>query len=55
MKLCPMLFLKNQMVLILAFDIELCGQDTLAFVREAEAEAVKIVGKYSTKMEMSRS
>lgn len=48
-KLWPMLFLKNQMVLSPTFVVELWGQDATTFVREVEAEAVKIVGKYSTK------
>jgi hypothetical protein len=38
-----------------AFAIELCLLDVVAFVREVEAEAVKIVGKYSTRTEMTRS
>jgi hypothetical protein len=54
-KLCPMPFLNNQMVQSPAFAIELCLLDVVAFVREVEAEAVKIVGKYSTRTKMTRS
>jgi hypothetical protein len=38
-----------------AFAFELRGQDATVFVREVESEAVKIVGKYSTKIELVRS
>lgn len=50
-----MLFLKNLMMLRPAFTVELQGRDAVAFFREVEAKAVKIVGKYSLKKEMSRS
>lgn len=43
------------MMLRPAFVVELQGRDVVAFFREVEAEAVKIVGKYSLKKEMSRS
>jgi hypothetical protein len=48
-------FLNNRMVLSPAFAIKLRGRDAAAFVREVEAEAVKIIGKYSAKMELTRS
>jgi hypothetical protein len=54
-KLRPMPFLNNQMVLSSAFTIELHGQDAAAFIREVEAEAVKIVGKCLTMIELTRS
>jgi hypothetical protein len=54
-KLHSMPFLKNQMVLSPAFTVDLCGRDGAAFIREMEAEAVKIVGKYCRKTKMSRS
>jgi hypothetical protein len=47
--------LKNQLVPNLAFVIELRGWDSMEFFREVEAETVKIVGKYSTKTELTRS
>jgi hypothetical protein len=37
------------------FTVDLCGRDATAFVREVEAEAVKIVGKYVPKTETLRS
>jgi hypothetical protein len=43
------------MVRSLAFAVDLRGQDAAAFVREVEAEAVKIVGKYVPKTEALRS
>jgi hypothetical protein len=43
------------MVRSLAFAVDLCGRDAAAFVREVEAEAMKIVGKYVPKMEVLRS
>jgi hypothetical protein len=43
------------MVLSPAFAIEEWGWDAAAFVREVEAEAVKIIGKYSAKTELTRS
>jgi hypothetical protein len=54
-KLLPMPFLKDRMVLSPAFTIELRGRDATEFVKEVEAEAVKIIGKYLTKTEMPRS
>jgi hypothetical protein len=47
--------LNNRMVQSPAFSIELRGRDAATFVREVEVEAVKIVGKYSAKMELTRS
>jgi hypothetical protein len=38
-----------------AFIVELHGPDAVAFVREVESEAVKIVGNYVSKTEMLRS
>jgi hypothetical protein len=38
-----------------AFDVDLRGRNSAAFVREVEAEAVKIVGKYVPKTETLRS
>jgi hypothetical protein len=54
-KIQSMLFLKNLLMLRPAFTMELQGRDAVAFFREVEAEAVKIVGKYSLKKEMLRS
>lgn len=54
-KLRPIPFLKNQMVLSPAFATKLHGRDTMVFIRKVEAEVVKIVGKYSTKTEKPRS
>jgi hypothetical protein len=51
----PMPCLNNQMVLSPAFAIEPRGRDATTFVLEVEAEAVKIVGKYSSKTELTRS
>jgi hypothetical protein len=48
-------FLKGQQVLSPSFNIELRGRDAASFVREVEAEAVRIMGKYSMKAEMPRS
>ena len=48
-------FLNNQMVQSLAFAMELRGRNAAAFVREVEAEALKIVSKYSVKTELTRS
>ena len=48
-------FLNNWMVLSPAFAVELWGWDVFAFVREVEAEAVKIIGNYSAKTELTRS
>jgi hypothetical protein len=42
-------------VLSPAFNIELRGQNVVAFVWEVEAEAVRIVRKYSMKTEMPRN
>jgi hypothetical protein len=47
--------LGDQMVRSLAFAIDLRGRDVVAFVREVESEAIKIVGKYVPKTEMLRS
>jgi hypothetical protein len=41
-------------VLSPAFNIELQGRDAAALIWEVEAEAVRIVGKYSMKTEMPR-
>jgi hypothetical protein len=38
-----------------AFAVDLFGRDALAFMREVESEAVKIVGKYAAKTEMLKS
>jgi hypothetical protein len=38
-----------------AFVVDLRGRDMDAFVREVEAEAVKIVGKYAPRTETLRS
>lgn len=54
-KLWLMPSLKNQLVPNLAFIIELRGWDSMEFFREVEAETVKIIGKYSTKTELTRS
>jgi hypothetical protein len=54
-KLRSMPFLKDRMVLSPAFTVELRGRDAMDFVREVEAEVVKIVRKYSTKTEMLKS
>jgi hypothetical protein len=43
--------LGGQMVRSPAFAVDLCGRDAAMFVREVEAEAVKIVGKYVPKTE----
>jgi hypothetical protein len=40
-KLRSMPILKNQMVLSLAFVVELRGRDAVAFVQEVEAQAIK--------------
>jgi hypothetical protein len=47
--------LGGQLVRSLAFVVDLCGRDAAAFVREVEAEAIKIVGKYALKTETLRS
>jgi hypothetical protein len=47
--------LGGQLVRSPAFGVDLRGQDTAAFVREVEAEAVKLVGKYALKTETLRS
>jgi hypothetical protein len=47
-------FLDNQMVLSTAFAIELRGRDAAAFIREVETEAVRIVGNYSAKTELTK-
>jgi hypothetical protein len=48
-------FLNNRMVLSPTFAIELWGQDVAAFIREVEAEAMKNIGKFSAKIELTRS
>lgn len=50
-KLRLMPFLKGRQVLSPAFNIELQDWDVVDFVQEVEVEAVRIVGKYSMKME----
>lgn len=55
MKLRSMPFLKDQMVLSPAFAIDLRGRNGATFVREMEAKAVKIDGKYLTKTETPKS
>jgi hypothetical protein len=47
--------LGGQLVRSLVFAVDLRGRDAAAFVREVEAEAVKIVGKYAPKTETLRS
>jgi hypothetical protein len=47
--------LSGQMVRSPAFAVDLRVRDTVAFIREAEAEAVKYVGKYVPKTETLRS
>jgi hypothetical protein len=51
----PMPFLGGQKVQSPAFAIDLRGRDAAAFVREVESEAIKIVGKYTTKTELIRT
>jgi hypothetical protein len=48
-------FLNNRTVQSPTFAIEPRGQDVAAFVRVVEAEMMKIVGKYSSKAELTRS
>jgi hypothetical protein len=50
-----MLTLGGQLVRSPSFVVDLCGHNPAAFVREVEAEAVKIVGKYVPKTETLRS
>jgi hypothetical protein len=50
-----MLTLGDQMVQSSIFAIDWWGRDAVAFVREVESEAIKIVGKYVLKTEMLRS
>jgi hypothetical protein len=52
-KIRPMPFLGDRMVQ--SPTIELRGQDAAAFIREVELEAIKIVGKYSPKIELVMS
>jgi hypothetical protein len=47
--------LGDQLVRSPVFALDLRGRDVAAFVREVEAEAMKIVGKYVSKMETLRS
>jgi hypothetical protein len=47
--------LGDRMVQSPAFTIDLRGWDAVAFVKEVELEAVKIVGKYVLKTELIRS
>jgi hypothetical protein len=47
--------LGGQLVRSPAFTMELRVRDVAAFVREVEAEAIKIVGKYASKTETLRS
>ena len=54
-KLRPMPFLDDRMVQSPTFAIDLRGRDAAAFIREVESEAVKIIGKYVSKIEMIRS
>jgi hypothetical protein len=42
----------GQLVRSPAFAVDLCGRDSATFVREVEAEALKIVGKYAPKIEI---
>jgi hypothetical protein len=52
---CRMPTLGGQMVRSPAFAVDLRRRDAAAFVREVEAEAVKIVGKHVPKTETLRS
>jgi hypothetical protein len=56
-EVCPrrMPTLGDRLVRSPAFAVDLCGWNSTAFVREVEAEAVKIVGKYVSRMETLRS
>jgi hypothetical protein len=54
-KLRPMPFLDDRMVQSPTFAIDLRGRDAAAFIREVESEAVKIIGKYVSKIELIRS
>jgi hypothetical protein len=47
--------LGGQLVRSPTFAVDLRGRDAAAFVREIEAEAIKIVGKYTSKTETLRS
>jgi hypothetical protein len=47
--------LGGQLVQSPTFAVDLRGRDAAAFVREVEAEAIKIVGKYAPKTETLRS
>jgi hypothetical protein len=46
---------RGQLVRSPVFAVDLRNRDTVAFVHEVEAEAVKIVGKYTPKIETLRS
>jgi hypothetical protein len=52
---CRMPTLGDKMVRSLAFVVDLRGRDAIAFVREVESEAIKIVGNYVPKTEMIKS
>lgn len=54
-KLRPIPFLKDQMVLSPTFAIDLHGRDGATFIWEMKPKALKIVGKYSTNTGMPRS
>jgi hypothetical protein len=56
-EVCPrrMLTLGDRLVRSPAFAVDLRGRNSAAFVREVEAEAVKIVGKYVPRTETLRS
>jgi hypothetical protein len=56
-EVCPqwMPTLGDRLVRSPAFAVDLRGRNSAAFVREVEAEAVKIVGKYVPRMETLRS
>jgi hypothetical protein len=56
-EVCPrqMPTLGLQLVRSLAFDLDLCGRDPAAFVREVEDGAVRIVGRYAPRTESLRS
>jgi hypothetical protein len=56
-EVCPqqMPTLGDRLVRSPAFDVDLHGRNPAAFVREVEAEAVKIVGKYVPRTETLRS
>jgi hypothetical protein len=49
------IFKKDVMVVSPTFAIELGGQDGAAFVSEVDGEAIKFIGKYSVKIELTKS